>query len=218
MLLLNKANLAVSQFASKEKSRYALQAVQVSEKGTCATDGYKMVRVSLPTAKIGDYPTVPTFPQGNGQKAGLLPLSLVTKLEKSIPTKQRMPILNYVGVSFDAESVHAVTTDLETHSVLSQRQVTGWFPDIDRNAMPHTQPVYEVIVDAAQLASMLKGASEFLREENKHPVKLRFYGPGEAMRLDVKPQDGQEWLGILMTLTFKEKVEFPGDWKEGKTV
>ena len=76
MLLLNKANLRVSEFCSKPESCYTLQAIHVSDKGTTATDGHRLVRVSLPQVKAENYPTVETFPKGNGKAEGLIPLSL----------------------------------------------------------------------------------------------------------------------------------------------
>lgn len=215
MLLLNKANLRVSAFASKEASRYTLQAIHVSDKGTVATDGHRLVRVSLPTAKVADYPTIATFPKGNSQASGLLPLSLVEKLEKSVPTKETIPILNYAGVSFDAatKQVHTVTTDLDTHQVMTQHQVEGNFPNVDA-VIPNKKPAFEICFNADALASLLKGAAEFTKDNANRPVKLRFYDNQSCVRIDAKAQEGQEWVGILMPIP--TDGEYPGEYQEPK--
>src|SRR3990167_6592402 len=57
LTMLNKHALSVAEFASKEKSSYTLQAIQVTPKETYATDQYRLVRVSRGNApKVGSFP------------------------------------------------------------------------------------------------------------------------------------------------------------------
>ena len=55
-MLLNRHNLNVAKFCSKEVSRYTLDVIQVSKQGTVATDGYRLAIVTLPSEKDENFP------------------------------------------------------------------------------------------------------------------------------------------------------------------
>ena len=55
-MLLNKHNLSIAELASKEESRYILQAIHVSAKRTAVTDGSIAVMVTLPEVDEKNFP------------------------------------------------------------------------------------------------------------------------------------------------------------------
>lgn len=198
MILLNKNNLRIANLCAKEESRYTLNAMHVSDKGTCVTDEHRLVRVSLPTVAATNFPTVPNMPVGDGKNTGLLPKAFVAKLEKQIPNSKTLPVLNNVAVSFDADRVNVAVTDLDTSEVLSSKQTAGNFPNVEA-VIPDKMPIFEYTVNADYLMDLARSASA--HADNKCPVlKLKFYSENESLRMDCTNGDGQTWTAVVMPL------------------
>lgn len=204
MILLNKNNLRIVSFCAKKESRFTLSAIRVSAKGTCVTDGHQLVMVSLPVdCKAESFPTVSTMPVGDGKEEGLLPRDFVAKLEKRIPVKQPIPILNNVGLTFDGAegSVHAVVTDLNTSEVLLSKMFAGNFPNVEAVIPAENKiPVFEFSVSADCLLELARSAGLHMGDAQTPAVKLKFYSEDSAMRMDCRNTEGQTWTAVLMPL------------------
>jgi DNA polymerase III sliding clamp (beta) subunit (PCNA family) len=198
-MLLNKRNLAVVGAASKEESRYTLQAILMEADGsTVATNGHILARCSPATARAADFPA-----NGNGNLAGwagrvLLPIELVARAGKLLPKKNRLPILDNVAVGL-VEEMLVAEADIPKQEARGVPE-SGQFPNYEA-AIPRdiAKPLAEVILDVDKLMRLLKIAREFDCGGGDHAVRIRLYGPERAVRLDaVNREDGQEFCGVIM--------------------
>lgn len=199
MLLLNKHNLAVAEFASTEASRYTFKAIHVDEKRTAATNGHYLCTVTVPEVKPENFPKVKGF-EPNGFSPTLLLLDTVKAAAKALPKKVAdIPELNHVAVSVDAEgAVQVAATDLDTGSVIQQKKLAGQFPDSTKVLNPTGDPVLAIGFNAAYLAKVAKAAAAFTDSHNSF-VELRFYGPDKAMIFEATNSGtGQVMRGALM--------------------
>jgi DNA polymerase III sliding clamp (beta) subunit (PCNA family) len=203
-MLLNKHNLAVSQFVSKEESRYTLKAIQVCEEGTIATDGHRLVKVSLPKlASKNHFPSIDGFTISSGTYDFLLSKDAINKIEKAIPKESTIPALSHVAVGekTDGDTLSLAVTDLDTAQVFKPRKMTGQFPNW-KAVIPQSEPIFEIEVDAEYLAEMAKAAAQFTDDKQHHAVRLRFYKKfGAPIVFEaVRENTEQTFLGLLMPL------------------
>lgn len=211
--MLNKHNLRVARFASKESSRYTLQAILVEPSATVATDGHTLVWVSTPTDKPEDFPVVDGAPKPTREFAPfLLALDAAAAIEKALPRKSTIPVLMNAAISTepngDGASRPVITvTDLETPQVFRPGKVDGRFPQYE-NVMPKedAKPVFTIELDAAKLEALSKAFREFTHESNPqhHTVRIEFYGADKAVRFDAN-NCGQGMTGLLMPHKAGEK-------------
>lgn len=199
-MLLNKHNLAVADFASKEESRYALKAIQVSKDGTIATDSHRLVKVSLPNKKEENFPQIEGFTPANGElKSFLLSRDAAKDIERQIPKEKSLKILNHVrvGTADSNGAINMLITDLKTSKVFKCKPFTGQFPNHDA-VIPKDAPVLEIGLNAEYLAQLAKAAATFSDSHAKH-IRVKLYGPDRAMVLECKNSEtGQTWTGVCM--------------------
>jgi hypothetical protein len=135
-VLLNKHNFAVAQFAATEESRYTLRAVHVTEHETVATNGDYLVRVSNPKVDANNFPVMPGFRNGGKFQPFNLSVDAAKEIEKAIPKKNHIPILNNALVAHYAETEsepeivkpNIGVTDLDSPKVFNPRPCEGSFP------------------------------------------------------------------------------------------
>jgi len=208
-MLLNKHNFAVADFVSKEKSRYTLQAIHVSDKGTCATDGHQLVRISLPGEKSERFPSIEGVTPTNGHvNPFLLDVTAAKQIGKAVPKSRNLPILNHavVGEATDQNACIAVT-DLENPQVFRPRTPSGNFPNVDA-VIPKRKPIFEIAVNASLLAGIVKAASAFTSEPN-NDVLLRFYGKDEVVSVHSRNSETEQtFLALLMPLRMSEPQHY----------
>ncbi len=196
MLLLNKHNLAVTDFASDEEPRYSLKAIKVTPGYTAATDGSILAIVTVPKTKADQFPTVPGFTP-NGHKPFLLAKDICQKILKVLPRKTNIPVLKNACVSVDDEgNAQLAVTDLHNSQVFQQRPIEGNFPKL--NAVFPKHPVLKISFNAEYLLTIAKMVSKFANVRLP-AVTLEFYGPDKAMKFTATSDDGdQKLIGLLM--------------------
>lgn len=207
--MLNKRNLAVAQFASKEASRWVMQAIKVDKDATVATDGHRLVWVSKPSSKSVDFPTVDGFEGGQDDASFLLDADAAKAIEKVIP-KSKIPILNNAAVRVDGEQAIVCVTNLDNPQVFKPRPVSGQYPNFDM-VMPKDAPTFQIAVNAEYLAQIAKFAAQF---SDNHKVVLSFYGTtadNKPMRFDAS--DGEQGMtAVLMPLRDGAKATMVGTY------
>lgn len=242
MKLINRNNLAVTFAASKEKSRYTLQAILATENETVATDGHTMARISLPSVKTECFPSISGF-KANGFTHGLIPLDTCKAIENAIPKSKSLTILNHAAISsefIEAEQrtvLHVAATDLDTPKLLTIRQPDGTFPNWKLPSLWQygKTPLADITVSAKLLAAIANAATK-ISDRGTPSLRVRVYGADSAIRFDMVNDDGQEFNSLLMPLrsgspcsTFMELPEPPatepsipapagGEWIDGKHV
>jgi hypothetical protein len=204
-MLLNKQNLSVADLAPKEGSRYTLSAVHVSEHGTTVTNGHYLVNVSLPTeAKESNYPSVDGFKPAENVEPFLLAANAAKSIAKSLPTKDRIPILNYARVGEPGENtLNIVTTDLEHQTqVFKPKKVTGQFPAWEK-VLPTTEPAFKIALNADYLKMLCSHLLQF--GGDGECMLLSFQSPDKGVLMETRNKEtGQKWTALLMPMRADE--------------
>lgn len=169
--MLNKANFIVTEFASKEESRYTLQAIQVRPEATVATNGHYLAWVSTDGQDPANFPVIEGFPGGDKYwKPFLLDVESAKQIAKALPKKTTIPVLQYAAVHVNGvtvespdgtktqdqdkgiQSVSLAVTDLERPQVFRPRVPEGTFPNFQAVIPDWEKDVaFEITVDARYL-------------------------------------------------------------------
>src|SRR5271167_1770826 len=104
MILVNKHNLALADFAAKEESRYTLHGIQITTEETVVTDGHVLARVTLPAVETKNFPIIEGFTP-NGFTGCLLPTEACKEIEKALPKKTKIPILANAAFTTHEEKI-----------------------------------------------------------------------------------------------------------------
>ena len=207
--MLNKHDLSVAEFASKEKSSYTLQAIQVTPKETYATDQYRLVRVSRGNApKVGSFPARAGFQAVEITEPFLLSAETALAVRKALPKKASIPVLEYAGVGAPEENGERslLVTDLEQAQRFTSRGISKRFPSVANVWKRAEDATLAVSFDAGFLMELCRAVVEFTGRKPQPTVTLRFFGTPEdaaqsSMRLDAHNEcTGQHWTALLMPI------------------
>lgn len=199
--LLNKHNLSIAKFCSKENSRYEVGGVLITDVETVATDGHTLVRVSTPEVPADQFPEIEGFKAKESWKPFILPREAALRLAKELPSKDTVPALACaaVGDATDAgtEAVFA-TTDLETKLVVSVRKPDGQFPNW-KQVVPSTDDAKATItLNANYLKELFSAIAAFTKGDTLPLATLRFFASEGALRVDASNEAGQYFTGVIM--------------------
>lgn len=205
-MLLTKAELDLHKFASKDASRYTLQALCVNSEVTVVTDGHILASVNHDGLKDKDFPVIPglvpkEFPKGQSM---LIPIEAAAQAAKAIPKKTTIPVLTRAALGEDRK---LYVTDLASSASYGDGQpFPGQFPNWEM-IIPKEKPVFQVAADP----TLLERIAAYLRHHGASSVRLTFYGEDRAIRLDAKMRDdGQQAMFLLMPLRLENPdAEWP---------
>lgn len=228
--MLNKANFLVTEFASKEESRYALTAIQVRPEATVATNGHYLAWISTDSADPQNFPVVEGFEGGQKHfKPFLLDVESAKAIAKALPRKTTIPVLQYAAVHVNGvtvespdgtktqdqdkgiQSVSLAVTDLERPQVFRPRVPEGQFPKFEQVIPDWEKDVaFEISVDPAYLATIAKSALDFQKGKAKPILRMKFYTPDKAIRFDATNDNGQGMTVVLMPM--RDEKDLPGTY------
>jgi hypothetical protein len=173
--VLNDRNLAIAKYAPKTETKFMSKTVHVCREGTTVTDGFKLIRVSLPPQL--------SPPEHEG---GVVPATLLSRIATANASSYR--------ISFKHDEVIAKTDD---ENITIPRNQTE-FPSIDKvlGQVARQDIVFKCTVTLAALSALVNSAKEFNpdRADLTEEIALTFYK--DTVRLDTDTVDGQTWLGI----------------------
>ena len=208
--MLNKYNFKVREFASKEQSRYTLQAIQVTREATVATDGHKLMWVSTPAVEAKDFPVVPGAPPATNEFDPFLLDSDTAKIiERALPRKDTYPVLLNAALGYEVRdnlaSMPVVTvTDLQTPQSFRPRRVDGTFPNYEA-VIPRGEVKVRFAVNAGYLAEIAKFAKDFTGDSQCHKVVVTVYDKHTAIRFDAHNSDTDQGMtALLMPLRIED--------------
>jgi DNA polymerase III sliding clamp (beta) subunit (PCNA family) len=209
-MLINRNNLALAALASKNSTRWNLCGLHVNEKETVATDGHALGVVTLPTnASAEDYPPVDGVARSTEAiKPCTIPAAAAKELERAIPKRQRMPVLEHVYVDAEATNAgtefKAATTDLETTRKHAARKVEGEFVDYTQ-VIPNGTPSFTIGFDAALLSKVLAVAGK-MTDKSKQVVKLEFTDADSPVKITATNlSTGQIGTFVVMPCRLKDE-------------
>ena len=227
--MLNKHNLTIASFASKEASRYTLQGILVTPDATVATNGHYLVWVSNSLErKAEDYPQIPGFVGASDTFTPfILGRDAALAIAKVTPYKEKIPVLNHVAVAADSSQI--AVTDLERPQVFPVKSVQGQFPRYEMVVPKFEDAVVRVSVNAEYLAQIAKQFAGFVSDDRNKKVTLSFYADkgtsddqlegidrnvGEhSIRFD-GTNDGQGMTAVLMPIRTSEDQVGTYGWAE----
>jgi hypothetical protein len=194
-MLLNKHNLNIHKFCATEESRYTLRAILVTKKETVATDGHRLIRVTVPEMNDSLFPSVPEFKADDIDGRILLHADAA---KASIPKgKQTIPVLSTAKLGQEDGSARAVTTDLDLQHIVQGRKVEGEFPKWEA-VIPTKKPAFEVCLQAPYLKELAEFAEKF---SESGIIRVRFYGPEQPVRFDCQDMgSGQGMTAVIMPI------------------
>jgi len=196
--VLNKFSLDLILLADN-KSYHYLDGLHVTSEFTEVTNGHYAMRISNAKIHSDDYPLGP-----NGEKIYTKPIDIlistdvVKKLQKGIPTKMSIPILQNAvpgsNTKDDGSTVEFIMFDLVAWSPVIFRPADQKYPDIDK-VIPEGQPEMEIGFDPDY---MIKICQQF-KKNDVRTVKLSLYGAEKSMKMEGRNSDtDQDLLVILM--------------------
>lgn len=225
--MLNKHNLTVAQFASKEANRYTMNGILVTPDATVATNGHYLVWCGTePERESEDYPQIEGFKGASDAfKPFVLDRDAALAIAKVTPSKENIPILNHVAVSEDGSQI--AVTDLDRPQVFPVRGMTGKFPQYEQVIPKLEDAVFAISVDASYLAQIARQFAGFVSDERNHRVTLSFYADslksdeptatvgrdvsGHPIRFD-GVRDGQGMTAVLMPIRDHEDQKGTYGW------
>jgi hypothetical protein len=215
--MLNKNNLKVAQFASKEESRYCLSGIQVRADATIATNGALLVWTSKAPGDSSTFPLIDGAPAPQENHAPfVLGAEQAKAIEKAIPRKPAHEILGNAAVAVDPEGKPTISvTDLESPQIFRPAPLGGKFPEWEY-VMPKGKPVFQIGLSAAYLAQIAKFAAEFHagRDPGAACLRLSFYSEDnkkavsgwKPVRFDIENADKTQGMtAVLMPMRIDEK-------------
>lgn len=222
---LNKFNLRVADLAltEEESSRYSLAAIQVTPNGTVATDGHRLMRISLPATgaeqedvlaaeaaaddlELLELEATETF------ESFLLPTRMAKALYSALSKSRRKGLLTAVIGKLTGKRRTKPQTVIHVGDGHTLCQQVFHVPP-DRGQFPKWEairaacdPIIEVDVRAKYLLDAARIITDFVKpiidgSTRIQAVRLSVSGPNKPMRLTASNQDtGQELEAYIMPL------------------
>lgn len=215
-MLLNQNNLMIACMASKEESRFTLNGVTVRKDCTFVTDGHTLVKVGLPKASRAEFPLMDGLGELQADfRPFVIPSASATALVKSMPKKEKIPILNHVclGVMTDGQSrVKIGHTDLDSRTVQEVELCKGNPPDIDRVILPRDRYDIAVSLNAEYLQKIAGLIAKIGKPEGtgKTPAVTLYlkHGNKDAVLLEAVTTDDQPITALIMPMRCSAGDEF----------
>lgn len=168
----------VSDFASKDASRYIINSVHYNSAKQLveATDGRVVIRVPV---TVSD-----EFPPVKGQVENppvdcIIPIAPFKKGLGNAKATKHLPILGYSRIDANGK-VTLTTTDLDTEQAVTCKPIEGNYPNIDQ-VMPAKEPTLTIAIGAAVLSKIADYAAKHSTDGDKTIVfqfsdKLSVFG------------------------------------------
>ena len=194
--MLNKSNFLVTEFVSKEESRYMLQAIRVGPEATVASNGHYLAWISTNGMKPESFPVVEGFDGGQSDfKPFLLDVATAKAIVKALPKKATIPVLGYAAVhttmiqatgsdqttseTDKVKEVQICVTDLERPQVFRPHIPEGQFPNYEAVIPDWEKDVaLEIAVDPTYLATIAKIAAQFQAGKLQPTLRMKLYKQG----------------------------------------
>lgn len=205
--MLNRANLAIAKMCTKEESRYLLNGVYVTPEYTVVTDGHRLVKVATTNADAEQFPNFEDFKAASKWAPFILKRDDALAVCVAIPKERKLWPVRHAAVN-ESNSQELATNDLSTKHLFKTEHLAGKYPDFDRVVPEKETAAFVAPVNARYLMEMLKAVVDANPDFPR--VELRFYKAKEgedaqAIRLDSKTADEQEWVGVLMPMRITEE-------------
>ena len=198
--MLNRHNLNIAKLASKEGSRFTLNAIFVTQTDTVETDGSQLVVVSRP--KMGDTTEVPEdYPDQpvETHAAFLLPASDAAKIQGALKNGNNAEICAS-ETQGDSRIVPVVTADNDSAQTHRVRVPSGNFPDYQRVIPPASKNTFKITLNAKLVKDLMAQFETFTKTQMNPAVEFYFFGETNSVRMDADGGNDQHMTAVLMPM------------------
>ncbi len=199
--MYNKENFLVGKAACKDRGRYNLNSIYCHPKYTVGCDGHRLMIVTTPKMDIAEMP----IPEGGELtdkfEPFILALNDAKKIEKTIPKKVTLPILQYVAlVKSDNGNAKFFTTDLQSQNITVSKKIEGEYPQFGKT-FPKGKPIASIKVDTNLLRTLLEAMEDAQGSRSVPDVIIEIRtNEGPIVLKTNNPDTGQKITAILMPL------------------
>jgi DNA polymerase III sliding clamp (beta) subunit (PCNA family) len=194
-MLYNKNNLAVAKIAAKDDIRPEISGVFFTKDKTAATDGYKLIEVSVDKSYTSqDFPIVNHKKILHNCPPFIIPAEEVKKIK--LPANKSLPVVENLAIGgVYPEQVELITTNLESGESRLVKRIQGRFPDYEK-IFPQGKPRAEISINGKFLEELLSILSNL---DTTHAVKIKFYDNEKPLVLEAS-NENQKARALLMPL------------------
>lgn len=199
--MYNKENFTVAKIASKEQTRYNLNGIYCHPKFTVGCDGSMLMIVTAPKTKTEDMPVPAEGELTDKFEPFILDLQDAQKVEKSIPKKSHLPILQHVGIlKSDNGNAKLYTTDLQSQNITISRKIDGKYPQFGK-VLPKHKPIKVIKVQTKLLKILVDTIEDAQGSINMPYVDLKIYKDDGIIGLSsINNDTGQRITAVLMAM------------------
>ena len=180
-MLVNKKALVLKEVIDKEHS--TLSHLKVTNKEVIASNGKILLQLKNPSQEL-----LQDFPQVEGlnstENETYLNEETISKIEKNLPKRASLPILENFVIGEDKEKILIFLTDLENDIKITQRkpEIVDYPKNIER--LYPEESKFKVTLSISLLKQLVKvieklsknnkGITFSLTEDNTKPIKIEF--------------------------------------------
>jgi len=151
-MLVNKKALVLREVL--EKRNDILGNLYVTKEKVVATDSKMVLELKNPDQKLTkDFPQLSNL--NSTEKPCLLSPQTLAKIEKNLPKKTSLPIIENFIIGENEKDINIFTTDLENSVIISQKRVEGDYPEIEKY-YPQSEPILKIILNVNLLKKLTK--------------------------------------------------------------
>jgi len=182
-MLINKYNLKITNFCSKNTYKPEINGIYFSEKESIATDGFSLIKVQIPELSLDDYPILPNEKIVKNPKSFILPIEEAIKISKNLPKKKtKLPILeNAVILKQEKDFIEIGSTDLSSVNKTRSYLIEGKYPDYKQVLIKKGKHISITLN-----VKFLKRIVDFLNEFNLSNV-----GPENQVKIEIPVNKNQ---------------------------
>lgn len=205
--MLNKFNLEIATCCSKEETRYSIEHVLVTDKETAATDGHRLVIVSLPENSSELFPEVEGVKQSDEFERFMIPAASALEVARNIP-QTKISVLNHA--IFDAsrkKTIRLAVAPSDNVKIYEVKRNEVWFPKYESIDITD-KPEFEICLDPNLFIELMRLFGRFLSNEKYKQVKFQFFGLERQVKMIAKnTETGQTMTAFIMPMKDIEGVE-----------
>ena len=179
-MLVNKKALVLKEVIDKEHS--TLSHLKVTNKEVIATNGKILLQLKNPSQEL-----LQDFPQVEGlnstENETYLNEETISKIEKNLPKRASLPILENFVIGEDKEKILIFLTDLENDIKITQRKpeivdypknIEQLYPEESKFKVTLSISLLKQLVKVIEKLSKNEEGITFSFTENTKPIKIEF--------------------------------------------
>ena len=195
-MIINKKALVLKEVLPRDEERGPINNLLITSQKTIATDGQILAEIeNLPQELIEEFPKV-DIPLNKDPV--LLSPKTIEKIEKNLPKKPQLSILNNFVIGRQNGEIKIITTDLENKTIVSQKVIEGEYPNTEI-VYPQGEPKVKIRVSIDLLRTLVRVVGRFTNRD--YPgVDLSIYGEDKPILFEYSNNEDVKTKGLIMPM------------------